>query len=105
MNFFVYAEQKVSGQMLAGPEFRAMLEEGDPSFAKLDGTQVHHWVELERSLGQYLLEYALNDMRNLHDNKAFLQEQHDNVKMANKHKYCARGLAIRHGFQQLHGVH
>lgn len=94
MCFYVYSDQKISGAMLTGPEYRDMLCAGDPQYAKLNMAQAQVWVDLEFELGQFFFEFAVNENRELHNGNPFAQDQHDCVTLANHKKYSAHGMQM-----------
>ena len=94
MCFYVYSDQKITGTMLTGAEFRDMLCEGDPNYAKLDERQAQAWVELEYELGKAFFQYATQQNRELHEGNPFAQDQHDCVTLKNHKKYSAHGMQM-----------
>ena len=91
MRFYVYADQKISGTLLTGPEFRDVCEGGDPKYAKLGRDQCRGWIKLENSLAKFLLKHAIEKCRELHKGNPFAQHQHDGVTLPNRRKYFANG--------------
>ena len=100
MRFYVYSDQKISGTLLSGPEFRDVVEAGNSNYAKLDGTQCKLWTRLEFSLGKFLVKFANESCRKLHKGSPFCQHQHDGVTLPNRTKYIANGGGRKDGVEE-----
>lgn len=98
MCFYTYSNQRVTGEMLTGSEFRDMLQAGDSNYAKLDPLQCKQWVALEFLLFKFYVKYAIAENRKLHACNPFAQHQHDAVTLANHKKYFANGVQFCFGW-------